>query len=384
MKVLHLCKFFPPVTGGIETVAHELCEGLARRGHAVQVLCASTDRLQHEDRGAAGYPVTRAASWGKLLSMSVSPALLRDARRRCEGMDIVHVHMPDPLNALAVWLARPRGKVVVHWHSDVVRQRLAMRLYRPLQCWLLRRADAVVATSQAYASSSPWLADVAAKTAVIPIGISDPRGAPDDAAVERIQDRFGGRRIVFSLGRMTYYKGFDVLIDAAAALQDHCVIIVGGEGDLLGRYRDEVKLRGLSDRIVFIGHVPEAEVADYLRACSVFCLASTQRAEAYGVVLLEAMAMGRPLVTTDIPGSAVPWINRSEETGLIVPVGDAAALAAAIHRIVADEPYARRLGEAARKRFERSFQADSMVELTEALYDRLHAGGDAAAGAEHS
>jgi glycosyltransferase involved in cell wall biosynthesis len=359
------------VTGGIETVVFELCEGLARRGHAVEVLCANTDRRQHEDTGAAGYRVTRAASWGRLLSMSLSPALLRAARRRCEGMDIVHVHMPDPLNALAVWLAGPRGKVVVHWHSDVVRQRLAMQLYRPLQEWLLRRADAIVATSEAYAESSTWLRGFRDKTTVIPIGISDPLTAGDEAAVERIRHRYGGRKIVFSLGRMTYYKGFEVLIDAAEALEDHCVIIVGGEGDLLGRYRDEVKLRGLTDRIVFIGHVPGPEVDNHLRACSVFCLASTQRAEAYGVVLLEAMAMGRPLVTTDLPGSAVPWINRSGETGLTVPVGDPAALAAAIHRIVSDEPYARRLGEAARARFEACFQADSMVELTADLYRRL-------------
>ena len=371
MKVLQLCKFYPPISGGMESVAYELTEGIARRGIPVEVLCAHTQARTRTDRADGGYDITRAATWGRLLSTSMSPALVFHARRMCEQADLVHVHMPDPMTALALWLAEPRGKLVVHWHSDVVRQRLALQIYRPLQDWLLRRADAIIATSGAYAESSPWLRQWRKKTTVIPIGISDRQDGPWHAAASRIRERFGGRHIVFSLGRMTYYKGFDVLIDAAAAMSDHCVIIAGGEGELLGRYRDQVARRGLTHKISFVGHIPQQELGAYFSAASVFCLASTQRAEAYGVVLLEAMAMGKPVVATDIPGSAVPWVNQSGVTGLNVPVGDAKALAEAVNRIVGDKAYSERLGMAGRARFEQSLSAEVMVQATVDLYSRL-------------
>ncbi|HEX6705411.1 MAG TPA: glycosyltransferase [Albitalea sp.] len=371
MKVLQLCKFYSPVSGGMESVALELTEGLARRGFEMEVLCANTS-MRTEIDACNGYTVTRAASLGRLLSMSVTPALLAHAGM-VRRADIVHVHMPDPMTALALWLARPCGKVVVHWHSDVVRQRFALQMYRPLQHWLLRRADALIATSRAYAEASPWLRGWRKKITVIPIGISDPSRPGDEAGAARLRERFGGRRIVFSLGRMTYYKGFDVLIDAAAMLQDDCVIIAGGEGELLLRHRDEVVRRGLAHKVAFVGPIPHDEIGAYFRAASVFCLASTQRAEAYGVVLVEAMAMGVPVVATDIPGSAVPWVNQSGVTGLTVPVGDAAALANAINAIVADDAYAARLGQAARKRYLQCLHAEAMVRETEQLYRRLMA-----------
>jgi glycosyltransferase involved in cell wall biosynthesis len=371
MKVLQLCKFYPPVSGGMEAVVYELTQGLTRHGVEVEVLCANTGARTVSERAEGGYDIVRAGAWARLLSMSVSPPLLMHTKRMSTQADVVHVHMPDPMTALALWLAKPRGKLVVHWHSDVIRQRLALQVYRPLQDWLLRRADAIVATSEAYAESSPWLRPWRHKTAVIPIGISDPRSEVDPAAVARIRERFGGRRIVFSLGRMTYYKGFDVLIDAAADVQDGCVIIVGGEGELLGRYRDQVARRGLTHKIAFVGHIPQQELAAYFSAATLFCLASTQRAEAYGVVLLEAMAMGRPVVATEIPGSAVPWVNQSGVTGLNVPVDDAGALADAVNRIVGDQSYAERFGKAGRDRFERYLSADGMVQATMHLYSRL-------------
>lgn len=371
MKVLQLSKFYAPAQGGIETVVRELAEGMNRDGVDVRVLCAGTEWRTRHDRTPGGIEVTRAGSFGKVLSTSMAPPLVALARRMAAGADVIHVHMPDPMAALALWAAQPSAKLVVHWHSDVIRQRAAMRLYRPLQQWLLRRADAIIATSEAYARSSNWLQTWKDKTAVIPIGISDHRGLAQPETVRRIQERFGDREIVFSLGRMTYYKGFDVLIDAAASVHPHCVIVVGGEGELLERHRSEVQRRGLAGRIHFVGRIPDHELASYFAAASMFCLPSTQRAEAYGVVLLEAMAMGKPVVATQIPGSAVSWVNQSEVTGLNVAVGDAAALAAAVSRIAGDKACAARFGAAARLRYEQCLSADTMVRSTMALYAEL-------------
>jgi glycosyltransferase involved in cell wall biosynthesis len=156
MKVLHISKYYPPVLGGIESVTWELVQGLNRQGTATDVLCANQrPRTVHEQSGDHG--VTRAASMGTWLSTSMAPALLLELRRLLARRDLIHVHMPDPMAALAVWACRPQVPVVVHWHSDVIRQRMALRLYEPLQTWLLARADAVIATSPPYAESSPPL-----------------------------------------------------------------------------------------------------------------------------------------------------------------------------------------------------------------------------------
>ncbi len=374
MKILQLSKFYPPVCGGIESVVFELAEGMTRRGLQVDVLCANTQGRTVHERGPGGYPVTRAGSWGRWLSTSVAPSMVRLVRQRCADYDLIHAHMPDPLAAVALCRARPLAKLVLHWHSDVVRQRLGRTLYAPLQDWVLRRADAIIATSQLYADSSPCLRPWQHKTHIVPIGISDHAVGDCSAQALALRERFKGKRLVFSLGRMTYYKGFDVLIDAAALLPADCMVVVGGEGDLLGLYRSQVARRGLDDRIVFVGPIERQDLPGYFAAAELFCLASTVRAEAYGVVLLEAMAMGKPVVATEIPGSGVGWINQSGVTGLNVPVREPAALAAAINAILGDAEMAGRFGRAARQRYVEHLGALSMVAATEGLYRRVLAG----------
>ena len=374
MKTLQISKFYPPVMGGIESVAFELTEGLNRQGVETDVLCAHIGSSTLRERSAAGYRIVRAGSLGKLLSTSMSPAMLLEARRMCSDYDVIHVQMPDPMAALALWFARPRAKIVLHWQSDVINQRRALKLYEPLQNWLLRRADAIIATTPPYAEASPSLQAWKSKVEVIPLGITpiDSRGAADKARA--LRERFGSRKIVFSLGRMTYYKGFDVLIDAARLLPADAVVVVGGGGELLPTYRERVAAEGLAGRIEFVGRIPDEDIPGYFEAASVFCLSSIVRAEAYGVVLLEAMAMGKPIVTTDIPGSGVPWVNQNEVTGLNVPVSDGRAMAAALTRILQDDALAARFGAAGKERFLTQLTAESMVSRTLSLYRRLLAG----------
>jgi len=374
LKTLQISKFYPPVMGGIESVAFELTEGLNRRGVETDVLCAHTGPSTLRERSPAGYQIVRAGSLGKLLSTSMSLAMLREARRMFRDYDVIHVQMPDPMAALALWFARPQARIVLHWQSDVINQRRALKLYEPLQTWLLRRADAVIATTPQYAEASPSLRAWKSKVEVIPIGITpiDSRGAADKARA--LRERFGGRKIVFSLGRMTYYKGFDVLIDAARLLPADAVVVAGGGGELLQTYRERVAAAGLAGRIEFVGRIPDEDLPGYFEAASVFCLSSIVRAEAYGVVLLEAMAMGKPIVTTDIPGSGVPWVNQHEITGLNVPVGESRAMATALTRILEDDTLAARFGEAGKQRFLTHLTAEAMVARTLSLYQRLLTG----------
>jgi rhamnosyl/mannosyltransferase len=373
MKILHISKFYAPIEGGLESVVRELVEGLSDAGHQTDVLCANTASSTDVSRAPRGYTITRTSSLGKLMSTSISPAMLMHTQRLARKYDVIHVHLPDPMSNLALSLARPTSKIVVHWHSDIVKQQRALKLYAPLQRMLLRRADAIIATSSSYAESSPWLQEFADKVNIIPIGIQDPYKdlTTSPQKIHSIRRQYGERRIVFALGRMTYYKGFDVLIDAAKYFPSDVVILIGGAGELLETYRKRVALNGLQDKIHFLGRVDNELLPALFLASDIFCLPSTVRSEAFGVVMLEAMAAAKPIVACDIPGSGVSWVNQHGETGLNSPSGDARALATNIQRILDNPELAERFGVAARKRFELEFTGENMVNKTLDLYRKL-------------
>jgi glycosyltransferase involved in cell wall biosynthesis len=388
MRIVQVSKFHPPVHGGIESTVAVLAEAQHRAGHEVQVLCAHTESRTQHDRAPAGYPVIRAASWGALLSTSVAPALVLELDRLLARArpDVVHLHMPDPLAALALWLTRRRlrdSHVVLHWHADVVRQRIAKRLYAPLQRWLLARADAVIATSQAYAESSLDLRPWRAKVRVVPIGIGDNTREVDGVRVQALRQAYGGRRVVFALGRFVGYKGFDVLVDAASHLPPDCLVLIGGSGGHapVRRALEQQLVRlGLQSRVKLLGRIAASELPSLFSICDVFCMPSLDRSEAFGVAQLEAMCMGRPVVSSAVPGSGVAWVNRDGETGLTVPPGDAVRLAGALTALLDDAPLRARLGEGARRRWHQAFRAEDMAAGVEALYLALGHGVRGVAG----
>jgi rhamnosyl/mannosyltransferase len=371
MKILQLTKFYPPVRGGIETTTYELTEGINLLGCRADVLCANQRPLTTREHSPAGYDITRAASAGRFLSVSMAPSLIREARQRLPAYDVVHVHMPDPLAALALWTARPEATIVVHWHSDVVRQRVAMHLYEPLQRWLLNRADAVIATSRPYAQASrplqPWMD----KLNIVPIGIRDlsSRLPLAQDTLVRLRQQYAGKRVVFALGRFAGYKGFDLLVDAAALLPEDVVVVIGGSGDeMIRALQKRALLRGAQDRVVFPGDIADEELPAYFAAADVFCLPSTTRAEAFGVAMLEAMSMGKPVVATRIEGSGVSWVNHDGQTGINVEPGNAQALVSGLQAVLDDRALALRLGDAARRRYLDEFTNTVMSQRIVELY----------------
>jgi rhamnosyl/mannosyltransferase len=320
LRVLEVYKgLYPRIRGGIERYVHDLGLYLLRRGHDVEVMVPG-GRTRGGSSVVEGMRVTTVPGLLTLLSNPITPGL--GMRLRRSGAGVLHFHLPLPTAVLSWSLWSDGRPYVVTYHSDIVRQSLVLPLYRPLLLGFLRRASSVLATSPVYAGSSPFLADLD-NVRVAPIGVDTDRFSPGPG---RDGDYF------LFVGRFRSYKGIDVLLEAWEDLTDSRLVMVGG-GPLEDRVRRRVEDR--HPEVELAGTVDDAELLRLYRGARALILPSTRRSEAYGMVQLEAMACGTPVISTSLD-TGVRWVNRDGVTGLTVPPGDPAALAGAVRRMTDD------------------------------------------------
>lgn len=370
-SILQLGKFYP-IKGGVEKVAYDLMTGLSTNEIHCDMLCATVAGKGKTIRLNPYARLMECHSWGKAAATMIAPSMITTLRKVCPSYDIVHVHHPDPMAALALALSGYKGKVVLHWHSDIQKQKYLLRLYRPLQDWLLRRADLIVGTSPVYLDESPFLKKVQHKTVCLPIGV--PPILPEPEAVDKLRKQYGEKKIVFSLGRLVAYKGFTHLVEAARFLKDDYVILIGGTGALKQALSQQIKRLGLENKVVLLGRIPENELPTYFGACKVFCLPSVQKTEAFGIVQIEAMSCGKPVVATRIPQSGVSWVNKHGVSGLNVMPGNAGELARAIQDIADNESVYDKYSMAAKNRYWDIFTNEHMIDKCKRIYNNLWEG----------
>jgi rhamnosyl/mannosyltransferase len=260
--------------------------------------------------------------------------------------------------------------LVVSYHSDIVKQKVLGRMFEPLLYAALRRSAAVITTSQNYLATSQVLQDFRDRCQVIPYGIDTAQFEKSDAdAVRRIRARFGDRLII-SVGRLVYYKGLEYLIRGMVDVRGTLVII--GDGPLRGKLERLAAQLGIAGKVIFAGVIDNAGVRSYYHAAALFVLASVARSEAFGIVQIEAMAAGLPVVNTSID-SGVPLVSLHEQTGLTVRPADPPALAGAINRLLEDSNLRRKFGEAGMLRARQEFSLDAMLQRTLDLYQNVAA-----------
>lgn len=361
-RVLHVGKFYPPHMGGMETHLRGLCEELQRHMH-VDVLVAN-DSTHTSEETIGGVAVTRA---GTLVNFAAAPICPEMPRRiRDANADLVHIHLPNPTAILAYQRSGHRGRLVFTYHSDIVRQRFLGRAFWPFLRRALTRASAIIVTSPNYRDSSPALSEFKDKCHVIPLGIPVERfDVVDEEVVADLRRRYG-TRIVLGVGRMVYYKGFEYLLRAMKTIDAHLLLI--GDGPLKNDLEHMASLLGISDRVTFLGDIKD--VRPYYHAADVFALPSIARSEAFGIVQLEAMACGIPVVNTNID-SGVPFVSPHEISGLTVPVADTEALGKAITSLLDDPLRRQKLGKGGRNRVEQEFTLDAMTRKTLELYAKV-------------
>ena len=366
MKILHVFKTAHPFTqGGLEESIRQIALNTAGRAEAIDVACIAPPGAE----GTYHHDYARLFAYRPDWRVSTCPVAVRlipFLRRAQHSYDIIHLHAPWPFAEMAQALSPGgRARCVVTYHADIVNREPLASLYRPLLRRMLDRCDSVVATSQAYIESSPVLCRLKRRPSVIPLGI-DPGSypSPDPARVAHWRARLGTGFFLF-LGVLRYYKGLDVLAAASRDLPVPTVVVGDGpEAPRLDRLAVDEK------NLVRTGYLPDGDKMALLHLARAVVLPSTQRAEAFGLALLEGAMAGRALISTRL-GTGTNTVNQHEVTGLVVPPGDPAALAGAMARLHRHPGDAAAFGDAARARFETCYTGRTMGMAYADLYESL-------------
>lgn len=367
MKILHIYKDYFPVEGGIENHVRQLAEAQAARGHDVSVLVASRDSHTHVE-AINGVRVLFAGRWLTISSTPIAPHFFRILRS--EHPDIIHMQFPYPWGEFAQYLSGRARRTVMTYQSDIVRQKYLRVVYAPLLQRVLARVDRIIATSPNYIASSPILRHWQAKCISVPIGIDPGQFLKEDHQSEQeMRARLSISEhapLLLSVGVLRYYKGLQYMLQAMSGIPDaHWVIV--GRGPLKREWMRMAQVLGVEDRVHFVGKVPDSYLPSYYSACDMLVFPSSERSEAFGLVQLEAMAAGKPVICTEL-GTGTSFVNLDGVTGLVVQPRSSEALVSAVRRLQ-DASLRERMGKAGRARVCQEFTLDRMVDRVLHVYE---------------
>ncbi len=372
MKILHVGKYYSPYLGGMETALQNAAEGLLDAGCDVTLVTAghcdvdSREVICGPKTGRQG-TLLRAAVRAVFNSQPLAPGLVGILRREVALFqpDLVQLHLPNPL-AIATWMGLAatgmphRPPMTVWYHADITRQKLGRRLVQPLITGCLDRAAGVCVSSQAMAQGSPILQPYRDKIGVVPYGI---KSLPWIDVTATTDGPF------LFVGRLVPYKGLTVLFEALARVPAARLVVVG-DGPQKPTLLALGKRLGILDRVDFAGLLSDAGVAAHLATARALVLPSVDASEAFGLVQLEAMAAGVPVITTDLP-TGVPEVGLAGKTGFLVLPGDSQGLAEALGKLQANPVLAREMGAAGRERFTANFARSRMIDRLIAWYEQV-------------
>lgn len=358
LKILQINKLYYPVVGGIEKIIQQLAEGLNEKTEMKVLVCSKKGKGGAEQ--IKGVEINRASSLGIFFSMPISFSFIFMLRKMAKDRDVLIFHMPFPLGDFAGLLSGFKGKIVVWWHSDVVKQQKIMMLYEPIMRKFLQRADMIIVATQGHIEGSKYLKEYREKCVVVPYGVD---GKILENSKKYCSDYNSSREIVFLfVGRFVHYKGCSVLLEAFSKVKQG-KLILAGDGVLRQELMKQAESLEISEVVEFVINPSDERVMELYRECDVFVLPSIQRSEAFGLVQAEAMAYGKPVINTRLE-SGVPYVSIHGETGLTVEAGNAKKLAEAMVYMIENPEIRANMGRAARKRAYEVFTEEKMIEDT--------------------
>ncbi len=367
MKVLHFYKtYLPDTIGGTEQVINQIARGTVSLGVTTEVLSLSPVKVARTV-DVDGHKVHRCRSNITLASTPLSASAFLRFHQLAKNADLVHYHFPYPFTDLLHIVSRVKKPTLLTYHSDIIKQKHMLKLYRPLKHRFLSSVSHIVATSQNYVDTSNVLSKFKYKTSVIPIGLD--KATYPTAKPERLnywRDRFGQRFFLF-VGVIRYYKGLHILIDAARN-SDYPIVIVGA-GPIEQELKLHAKKLGVSN-IHFVGFIPDQDKVALLELCYAVIFPSHLRSEAFGISLLEGAMYGKPLISSEL-GTGTSYINNNNDTGIVVPPSDAKALRQAMDFLWNNPDVSAAMGERAEARYWDLFTAEKMAQSYVDMYRKL-------------
>lgn len=367
MRILHISKYYYPYIGGVENVCRYLVEGM--KNYEIAVVCfdeAAKDRIDVVN----GHTVYRVGSWINIARQALSPTYFSVLKKAIQEFspDIIHFHWANPFPAWVLLCVIPTNvKLVIHWHMDIIKQKMIYPLIKPIERRLLKRADAIIVTSPNYRDCSLPLQSFKDKVYIAPNAIDESAllmQDGDERAIDDLKSKYQSKPIVFFVGRHIQYKGLPYLLEAAEHIKSDCAIVIAGSGPLT----EELKKKSQSDKVHFVGRVSDDELRQYDYASTIFAFPSITKNEAFGVALAEAMYVGTPAVTFSVEGSGINWVSVNGETCLEVENGNAIAYAQAIDKLLNDEELRSRLSEEGKRRVREMFLQRNMLDAVEGVY----------------
>ena len=390
LRICHLGKYYPPAPGGVETHVRTLAQAQADLGLNVRVICVhhnwdhQVQRLgitlggsQSIEERDVDVHVSRLSRTISAAGFDVCPQLPEVLEKlEQSGLDILHLHTPNPSMLLPLATRCRSLPLVITHHSDVVRQKLLQYAVLPFERIVYGRAALILSDSPPYAAGSPTLQRYADKLESLPLGLDlqcllNP--TPAAAALAADLRRRHGAPLWVCVGRLVYYKGLQHALAALRQVPGRLLII--GTGPLQRTLQQQAEALGVSDRVIWHGHASADELSAAYLAATAFWFPSNARSEGFGLVQVEAMASGCPVINTAIPASGVAWVSQHDVTGLTVPMNSPDELAAAARRLLQEPGLRDRLATAARDRAVQEFDARTMGLRSLEVYRRVLADG---------
>ncbi|WP_016951913.1 glycosyltransferase [Anabaena sp. PCC 7108] len=379
-RIIHLSKYYPPDRGGIETHVQTLAQTQAALGAEVHVVCVNafdeqgrlsrtTQTIKEMDGNVS---VTRMGRLVSLARFDVCPEL---PSKLCQVVKdrntLIHLHTPNPTMLMALTMLHHHSPLVITHHSDVIKQKILKYGLRPFEHLVYSKSSQVLTTSSPYIQGSKFLRSYRDKLSYLPLGLdANNYTQPNKRAIafsHNLKKKYPGP-IWLAVGRLVYYKALHVAIEALSMVTGTLVII--GVGSLEQELKTLAKKLGVDKRIVWLGRVNDDELVGAYHAATSLWFPSNVRSEGFGLVQVEAMASGCPVINANIICSGVPWVSRHEQEGLTVPINNPVALAEASQRLLSEPGLHQRLAAASRKRAE-YFNHTTMAQRSFKFYERV-------------
>jgi rhamnosyl/mannosyltransferase len=365
MKILHVYKDYHPVLGGMENHIKMLAESQVQLGHEVTVLVTHPTITTHKET----IKRVKVIKAGRLTTVASTPiSLSLPILLSRERPDVVHLHSPYPIGEISQLYFGKAKKVLLTYHSDVIRQKGLLRFYKPFLKKILSVSDQIIVTSENYMKSSPHLHDFIHKCTVIPLGIDlSPFLQRDSKNADSIKQRYGSPIILF-VGKLRYYKGLQYLLEAMSNISAKLIVI--GNGPMEKEWRNFASMLNMHDKVFFLGEIGGDQLSAYYQAADIFVLPACERSEAFGLVQVEAMASGLPVISTEL-GTGTSFVNKNEVTGLVVRPKDSNLLRDGILYLINNPTLRRKMGNSGRERAINEFSLGTMIERVMNLYSRI-------------